>query len=172
MHISFYSEKLLPLKQNCTHALVIFILSVLALDWYYNCRPGVPKVGSGVSNPQPWSPYSNLILKPYDFYNLQESILKNRIYCMYLLTTCREVQLNIKSQSELIVIVNLSYVVHQMHVLFQMWCFLVWFFSGTAGNVEHGDQYQLRLVYEHNLQRTACNMTYGPFGGVTGNCYY
>lgn len=40
--------------------------------------------------------------------------------------------------------------------------------SGTAGNVEHGDQYQLRLVYEHNLQRTACNMTYGPFGGVTG----
>uniref|UniRef100_A0AAR2IQ59 Bardet-Biedl syndrome 9 n=1 Tax=Pygocentrus nattereri TaxID=42514 RepID=A0AAR2IQ59_PYGNA len=41
--------------------------------------------------------------------------------------------------------------------------------SGTAGNVEHGDQYQLRLVYEHNLQRTACNMTYGPFGGVTGH---
>ncbi|XDV41008.1 hypothetical protein PO909_009955 [Leuciscus waleckii] len=43
--------------------------------------------------------------------------------------------------------------------------------SGTAGNVEHGDQYQLRLVYEHNLQRTACNMTYGPFGGVTGHHY-
>ncbi|XP_065130363.2 protein PTHB1 isoform X1 [Paramisgurnus dabryanus] len=41
--------------------------------------------------------------------------------------------------------------------------------SGTAGNIEHGDQYQLRLVYEHNLQRTACNMTYGPFGGVTGH---
>ncbi|XP_031432807.1 protein PTHB1 [Clupea harengus] len=41
--------------------------------------------------------------------------------------------------------------------------------SGMAGNVEHGDQYQLRLVYEHNLQRTACNMTYGPFGGVTGH---
>ncbi|KAI3361540.1 hypothetical protein L3Q82_012962, partial [Scortum barcoo] len=40
--------------------------------------------------------------------------------------------------------------------------------SGTAGNVEHGDQYQLKLVYEHNLQRTACNMTYGTFGGVTG----
>uniref|UniRef100_A0A9J7ZDS6 Bardet-Biedl syndrome 9 n=2 Tax=Cyprinus carpio TaxID=7962 RepID=A0A9J7ZDS6_CYPCA len=49
-----------------------------------------------------------------------------------------------------------------------MWC-LLWVFSGTAGNVEHGDQYQLRLVYEHNLQRTACNMTYGPFGGVTGH---
>lgn len=41
-------------------------------------------------------------------------------------------------------------------------------FAGTAGNVEHGDQYQLKLVYEHNLQRTACNMTYGTFGGVTG----
>ncbi|XP_036395450.1 protein PTHB1 [Megalops cyprinoides] len=41
--------------------------------------------------------------------------------------------------------------------------------TGTAGNVEHGVQYQLRLVYEHNLQRTACNMTYGPFGGVTGH---
>uniref|UniRef100_A0A8C4F9G1 Bardet-Biedl syndrome 9 n=1 Tax=Dicentrarchus labrax TaxID=13489 RepID=A0A8C4F9G1_DICLA len=39
----------------------------------------------------------------------------------------------------------------------------------TAGNVEHGDQYQLKLVYEHNLQRTACNMTYGTFGGVTGH---
>lgn len=41
--------------------------------------------------------------------------------------------------------------------------------SGTAGNVEHGDQYQLKLVYEHNLQRTACNMTYGTFGGVIGH---
>ncbi|XP_055760857.1 protein PTHB1 isoform X2 [Salvelinus fontinalis] len=39
--------------------------------------------------------------------------------------------------------------------------------SGTAGNVEHGVQYQLKRVYEHNLQRTACNMTYGTFGGVT-----
>uniref|UniRef100_A0AAY4A8U8 Bardet-Biedl syndrome 9 n=1 Tax=Denticeps clupeoides TaxID=299321 RepID=A0AAY4A8U8_9TELE len=41
--------------------------------------------------------------------------------------------------------------------------------SGTSGNIEHGVQYQLRLVYEHNLQRAACNMTYGPFGGVTGH---
>ncbi|XP_008322019.1 protein PTHB1 [Cynoglossus semilaevis] len=41
--------------------------------------------------------------------------------------------------------------------------------SGTAGNVEHGDQYQLKLVYEHNLKRTACSMTYGTFGGVTGH---
>ncbi|NXJ70460.1 PTHB1 protein, partial [Rostratula benghalensis] len=40
--------------------------------------------------------------------------------------------------------------------------------SGTLGNVEHGNQYQMKLMYEHNLQRTACNMTYGPFGGVKG----
>ncbi|XP_037532484.1 protein PTHB1 [Nematolebias whitei] len=45
----------------------------------------------------------------------------------------------------------------------------VYSISGTAGNVDHGDQYQLKLVYEHNLQRTACNMTYGTFGGVTGH---
>uniref|UniRef100_A0A674KG05 Bardet-Biedl syndrome 9 n=1 Tax=Terrapene triunguis TaxID=2587831 RepID=A0A674KG05_9SAUR len=40
--------------------------------------------------------------------------------------------------------------------------------SGTVGNVEHGNQYHVKLMYEHNLQRTACNMTYGPFGGVKG----
>lgn len=40
--------------------------------------------------------------------------------------------------------------------------------SGTLGNVEHGNQYQIKLIYEHNLQRTACNMTYGSFGGVKG----
>nr|XP_056713671.1 protein PTHB1 [Euleptes europaea] len=40
--------------------------------------------------------------------------------------------------------------------------------SGTLGNTEHGNQYQLKLMYEHNLQRTACNMTYGPFGGIKG----
>uniref|UniRef100_A0A8C7IAA2 Bardet-Biedl syndrome 9 n=1 Tax=Oncorhynchus kisutch TaxID=8019 RepID=A0A8C7IAA2_ONCKI len=42
--------------------------------------------------------------------------------------------------------------------------------SGTAGNVEHGVQYQLKRVYEHILQRTACNMTYGTFGGTTTLC--
>ncbi|EHH17387.1 hypothetical protein EGK_13786 [Macaca mulatta] len=41
--------------------------------------------------------------------------------------------------------------------------------SGTLGNVEHGNQYQMKLMYEHNLQRTACNMTYGSFGGIKGN---
>ncbi|XP_042551055.1 protein PTHB1 isoform X1 [Dipodomys spectabilis] len=40
--------------------------------------------------------------------------------------------------------------------------------SGTLGNVEHGNQYQVTLMYEHHLQRTACSMTYGPFGGVKG----
>ncbi|XP_051012021.1 protein PTHB1 isoform X3 [Acomys russatus] len=40
--------------------------------------------------------------------------------------------------------------------------------SGTLGNVEHGNQYQIKLMYEHHLQRTACNMTCGPFGGIKG----
>ncbi|XP_041513049.1 protein PTHB1 isoform X3 [Microtus oregoni] len=40
--------------------------------------------------------------------------------------------------------------------------------SGTLGNVDHGNQYQIKLMYEHHLQRTACNMTYGPFGGIKG----
>lgn len=44
----------------------------------------------------------------------------------------------------------------------------VYFVSGTLGNVEHGNQYQIKLMYEHHLQRTACNMTCGPFGGVKG----
>ncbi|XP_044531553.1 protein PTHB1 [Gracilinanus agilis] len=40
--------------------------------------------------------------------------------------------------------------------------------TSTLGNVEHGNQYQIKLMYEHNLQRIACNMTYGSFGGVKG----
>ncbi|KAM5273652.1 protein PTHB1 [Ctenodactylus gundi] len=44
----------------------------------------------------------------------------------------------------------------------------VYIVSGTLGNVDHGNQYQIKLMYEHNIQRTACNMTYGPFGGVKG----
>ncbi|XP_072859901.1 protein PTHB1 isoform X2 [Pogona vitticeps] len=40
--------------------------------------------------------------------------------------------------------------------------------SGSLGNIEHGNQYQLKRMYEHNLQRTAYNMTYGPFGGIKG----
>uniref|UniRef100_A0A8C3P686 Bardet-Biedl syndrome 9 n=1 Tax=Chrysemys picta bellii TaxID=8478 RepID=A0A8C3P686_CHRPI len=44
--------------------------------------------------------------------------------------------------------------------------------SGTLGNVEHGNQYHIKLMYEHNLQRTACNMTYGPFGGAVFTTAY
>ncbi|XP_074642219.1 protein PTHB1-like [Tubulanus polymorphus] len=40
--------------------------------------------------------------------------------------------------------------------------------SGIGGAVEHGHQYQLNLIYEHNLQRTAYNFCYGSFGGVKG----
>ncbi|XP_014669826.1 PREDICTED: protein PTHB1-like [Priapulus caudatus] len=38
----------------------------------------------------------------------------------------------------------------------------------TEGAVEHGNQYQLKLIYEHSLQRTAFCMCRGPFGGVSG----
>jgi Bardet-Biedl syndrome 9 protein len=41
--------------------------------------------------------------------------------------------------------------------------------SYGEGNVSHGNQYQLKLVYEHNLQRSAFNMCKGSFGGVNGN---
>uniref|UniRef100_A0A670XQX9 Bardet-Biedl syndrome 9 n=1 Tax=Pseudonaja textilis TaxID=8673 RepID=A0A670XQX9_PSETE len=40
--------------------------------------------------------------------------------------------------------------------------------SGSLGNTEHGNQYQLKRMYEHNLYRTAYNMTHGPFGGIKG----
>ncbi|KAJ8019984.1 Protein PTHB1 [Holothuria leucospilota] len=40
--------------------------------------------------------------------------------------------------------------------------------SGSSASVEHGSQYQLKLVYEHNLQRSAYNMVVGPFGSVKG----
>ncbi|KAK2178858.1 hypothetical protein NP493_524g01017 [Ridgeia piscesae] len=38
----------------------------------------------------------------------------------------------------------------------------------SSGAVSYGAHYQLKLVYEHNLQRTAFNFCYGPFGGVKG----
>ncbi|XP_077997147.1 protein PTHB1-like isoform X2 [Glandiceps talaboti] len=44
----------------------------------------------------------------------------------------------------------------------------VYSIGAVTGAVEHGSQYQLNLLYEHNLQRTAYNMTYGPFGSVKG----
>jgi hypothetical protein len=40
--------------------------------------------------------------------------------------------------------------------------------------VEHGRHYQLKMAYEHNLQRTAFNFCYGPFGAVKGmqTCFF
>lgn len=40
--------------------------------------------------------------------------------------------------------------------------------SATVGSVEHGKHYQLKIAYEHNLQRTAFNFCCGPFGAVKG----
>ncbi|XP_033629589.1 protein PTHB1-like isoform X2 [Asterias rubens] len=44
----------------------------------------------------------------------------------------------------------------------------VYSISGTTGVVEHGSQYHLKIIYEHNLQRTAFSLVVGPFGGVKG----
>lgn len=53
--------------------------------------------------------------------------------------------------------------------VYSLFCWF--FFAETLGNVDHGNQYQIKLMYEHHLQRTACNMTYGPFGGVKGKLF-
>ena len=39
-------------------------------------------------------------------------------------------------------------------------------FPGSAGITKHGVQYAIKLMYEHNLQRTAFSFCYGPFGGI------
>ncbi|XP_031552881.1 protein PTHB1-like [Actinia tenebrosa] len=44
----------------------------------------------------------------------------------------------------------------------------VYAISSVSGAVEHGTHYSLNMVYEHILERSAFNMTYGPFGGVKG----
>ncbi|ESO84549.1 hypothetical protein LOTGIDRAFT_222053 [Lottia gigantea] len=44
----------------------------------------------------------------------------------------------------------------------------VYSIKAISGTVEHGQQYQIQLLYEHNLQRTTYNFCYGPFGGVKG----
>jgi len=44
----------------------------------------------------------------------------------------------------------------------------VYTLTSTAGAVEHGAQYKLQMVYQHNLQRTSFNMCYGPFGQILG----
>nr|CAB3225188.1 protein PTHB1-like [Phallusia mammillata] len=38
--------------------------------------------------------------------------------------------------------------------------------SMSEGAINHGNQYKMDKVYQHKLERTAANMTYGPFGGV------
>ncbi|XP_032228416.1 protein PTHB1 isoform X2 [Nematostella vectensis] len=40
--------------------------------------------------------------------------------------------------------------------------------QAVSGAVDHGNHYTLNLVYEHLLERSAFNMTIGPFGGVKG----
>ncbi|KAK6166671.1 hypothetical protein SNE40_023310 [Patella caerulea] len=40
--------------------------------------------------------------------------------------------------------------------------------KAISGTVEHGQQYQIQKLYEHNLQRTTYNFCYGPFGGIKG----
>lgn len=40
--------------------------------------------------------------------------------------------------------------------------------TGVLGHVEQGNQYQIHPIYEHNLQRSAFNFCYGPFGNIYG----
>ncbi|CAG2113419.1 unnamed protein product [Medioppia subpectinata] len=40
--------------------------------------------------------------------------------------------------------------------------------SSTAGVTEHGSAYNILLIYEHLLQRSAFTMTLGPFGHIRG----
>ncbi|RNA27204.1 PTHB1 isoform X1 [Brachionus plicatilis] len=40
--------------------------------------------------------------------------------------------------------------------------------SINDGNVEHGNQFKLKFIYEHPLQRNAFCMCKGPFGGISG----
>ncbi|GAB6018791.1 Protein PTHB1, variant 2 [Chamberlinius hualienensis] len=40
--------------------------------------------------------------------------------------------------------------------------------SLIMGNVDHGSQYQMGVIYEHNLERSAFSMITGPFGRVNG----
>lgn len=40
--------------------------------------------------------------------------------------------------------------------------------TGVLGHVEQGNQYQIHAIYEHNLQRSAFNFCYGPFGNIYG----
>jgi Bardet-Biedl syndrome 9 protein len=41
----------------------------------------------------------------------------------------------------------------------------------TLGNAEHGTYFTLEKKYDHTLERSAFNFTYGPFGGISGEQY-
>lgn len=44
--------------------------------------------------------------------------------------------------------------------------FAVYKVSMSEGAVDHGNQYKLEMMYQHKLERTAANITLGPFGKV------
>ncbi|XP_065833993.1 protein PTHB1-like [Oscarella lobularis] len=46
--------------------------------------------------------------------------------------------------------------------------FAVYGVSGTSSSVDHGVHYTLAMMYQHGMERTACNMTSGPFGEIKG----
>lgn len=41
-------------------------------------------------------------------------------------------------------------------------------FSSTPGSTEHGNQFDLKMIYEHPLQHINYQLIVGPFGGVNG----
>ena len=55
----------------------------------------------------------------------------------------------------------------QLHLALLHSCELVVYLLSTEQNDE-GLSYMLNLVYKHSLPRTACNMTWGPFGATNG----
>jgi hypothetical protein len=59
---------------------------------------------------------------------------------------------------------------NQLHLALLHSCELVVYLLSTEQNNE-GPVYMLNLVYKHSLPRTACNMTWGPFGGNKGTVF-
>ena len=52
---------------------------------------------------------------------------------------------------------------------FLFWCLNFQFLTeATAGVTEHGSAYNILLIYEHLLKRSAFFMTLGPFGHIRG----
>ena len=44
----------------------------------------------------------------------------------------------------------------------------VYSFVSTRGSTEHGDQFELKVIYEHILQHSNYQLIVGSFGGVKG----